>query len=540
MKTKKRNRKKRLITIWMMVMMIVSCFLTACSSENDDDKSQNSYNFEVTNATSEFYVNDFANLFSNEQKEEMMSKAENLDEEYGGIQVVVTTVDSLEKTITQYNNNMNLKNLEIEQVSYAMFSQYGIGTDDMGILILFSTGDREVRIETGKMMQTYITDSKSGQLLDDYGMDYFRNNQFADGLVALQGAVIDEIKGVVPSDWNVNNQTSQEKVSEEEMVSKEETNEGNSIMGVILGLFFAIVAIVGSVIAHIKNVMLCNSKIDAEKVKREKELAKQESKFNEKINFLQEKLQQTIREKERLEKEIAESKDFYARVQALYPEKNFEEEVHQMIEDEFKASALKIDKQIEMCIDMFADKDSIAVFKEAINAYEQSDSDVKKYVTSDIQKLYRLYEDSKKLKIAFEKAEQEKRDRLTAHKAESEAQAIIDRISSADEDDRDELERALRFYTGLSMAQQAYFNVNLVKKIKNLRDDADEDHRRKENKRREEARHREEQRRREEERRREESRRRDSFNSMSSSHHSSISHSGHGGRSSGGGASRKF
>ena len=72
----------------------------------------------------------------------------------------------------------------------------------MGILILLSVEDRNVRIETGKTMQAYITDSKSGQLLDKYGMDYFVEDKFAEGLVSVQDALISEIRDVVPANWN--------------------------------------------------------------------------------------------------------------------------------------------------------------------------------------------------------------------------------------------------------------------------------------------------------------------------------------------------
>lgn len=71
----------------------------------------NLYDFSVKEQTNEFYVNDFAGIFTEEQKQEMLNKAKELNDNYNGIQVVVTTVDSLEGH-------------EIENYAYAMYNQY--------------------------------------------------------------------------------------------------------------------------------------------------------------------------------------------------------------------------------------------------------------------------------------------------------------------------------------------------------------------------------------------------------------------------------
>ena len=79
----------------------------------------------IPEATSDFYVNDFANVFSSSEKAQLMEKAVTLSDEHNGIQVVVTTVKSLDGN-------------SIEDYSYEMYNQYGIGKDDMGLLILLA------------------------------------------------------------------------------------------------------------------------------------------------------------------------------------------------------------------------------------------------------------------------------------------------------------------------------------------------------------------------------------------------------------------
>ena len=308
------------------------------------------------------------------------------------------------------------------------------------------------------------------------------------------------------------------------------------------------------------------------------------------VSDFKEKLRET---KGRLE----EYEDKYARIKKLYPDIDFDKEVHEMIENEFKASALELDDKIAQYVNLPADKDNVDVFNEAIRVYNTAVSDVQKYVTTDIQKLQSLYEESVSLKREYERAEKEKRDRAAAKKAfdsissiccnircgnhdnyetlnrayriyadltsdekryfpnmeqihtleslrrsaeadlndfnkarnaENEVHRIVNSIYTADEDDRDKLERAMRHYRNLSNSQQKYFSNELLRKLKHCIDEAESDHRRKEAARR--------RRKEEERRRREEERRRSMMNSRSS--YSSFG--GHGGRPSGGGAGRTF
>lgn len=616
-----------------------------------------SYDFEVINATSDFYVNDFAGLFTDQQKADMMEMALALDKEYGGIQVVVTTVESLADCTADGIAR------DIEQTSYAMYNQYGIGEDSMGILILFSTGDREVWMQTGYKMQTYITDSKSGQLLDNYGMDYFVNDEFAQGLVSLQKGTISEIKSVVPQDWNAPAVSSEpEKKTENVTVAgnanatktnNDSNKKSGGIGGWLYAIFAAFAAMIAGLFASIKGLFSSKSKAAVQKEESEKRFEEQRKSYEQKIVSLQNNVTEAVNENsatwrrkleqekrsndskvskmesdiQRLEKEVtslrrelqqtnnalAESQEKYRRIKALHPNMDFDKEVQEMIENEFKASAREVDEKIAHYANLTADKDSIEVFSEAIRVYGTMSSDVQKYMTTDLKKLRNLYEESVSLKREYERAEKEKRDRAAAQKAfesinsiycgishgnhenydtlnrayriysglssdekgyfpdmnmihnleslrrnaetdlndfnkakdaEKEVRRIVDRIYNAGENDRDQLERALRYYRGLSSAQQNYFSQELVRKVKRMLDEAEEDHRRKDAERRRRKEEEERRRRREEEERRrrreEEERRRrmSSSSSFSSSSHSSFG--GHGGHASGGGAGRSF
>ena len=249
--------------------------------------------------------------------------------------------------------------------------------------------------------------------------------------------------------------------------------------------------------------------------------------------------------------------DKYNRAQRLHPEYKFNDEIDEMIQSEYKAAAKEIDTRLVEFLATPAAKERIEFFSRALLFIDSAEPEVRRYITSDRNVLKGLYDESVRLKREFERLEQEKRDKAAACEAESNVRSIIDRMYSADENDRSKLSRAKGYFTNLTNSQKAYFSAELLNKLESLIRDANEDYREKERRREEERRRREaeERRRREEEERRrreaEERRRRDeqrrqmtsSHHSSSTSHHSSrpsSHHGGHGGRPGGGGASRKF
>ena len=128
------------------------------------------------------------------------------------------------------------------------------------------------------------------------------------------------------------------------------------------------------------------------------------------------------------------------------------------------------------------------------------------------------------LKNTFDEAEEDKNNYDAAKEAEGKVESIISRCYSPDEDDRDDLNRAMRIYRNLSSAEQKYFSedllITLKKKIRQAEDDYQE-----------------------QERRRRAARQRSTSTSSihrSGGFSSSGSHGGFGGRPSGGGAGRKF
>lgn len=643
---------KKTSTLWRTILaitiLVMTVSLTAFGS--------NRYNVEVEKQTDEFYVNDFANLFTEADKQVMMENAVELAEEYDGIQVVVSTVNSL-------NGN------QIEQYAYSMYEEYGIGKDSMGILILLSVEDRQVRIETGKTMQAYITDSKSGQLLDNYGMQYFRDDRFAEGLKSVQEAVIAEIRNVVPIDWNNTNETSTvtEVPDAVAPTTGNEVNNGqqNKILNRLFAYLFLlvfvtpIVIIIIQIVTYRKKYDVFKTQVNELKEDNDK-LSEENSKLKEcnnngekKIQELQrsclslKKLTDTLKqdnarlesENTELKAELASTNEFYGRVRRLHPELDFEKEVKGMVEAEARAEAREIDRKLNSVLKLTADKNNVEAFADAIKAYNNAETKVLKYgistfrkgtfnlnnaetkaqkydistfrkgtfnlndaeikvqnyIKADIAKVRALYQESVKLREAYEKEQQELRDKAEAQKAYNEmikvyhnnqkgtyeeydalykAYLLYEKLTcaqkeffpdakmlmeyeivlkkaqedkrnydaarnaeeaakhaigyihgSADEDDRDKISKAFRYYNNLSMAQRAYFNAELLNQMRKFKNEADADHEHRERRR--------------EERRREQMSH-SSYHSSSSSFSGGSHFGGFGGHSSGGGASRGF
>ena len=137
----------------------------------------------VVSPTSDFYVNDYANILNAETKQYIMEANIDLNKKTKA-QVCVVTVESLEgKTVEEYATET--------------FRNFGIGDKQQnnGVLILVSTGDRKIRIEVGYGLEGKLTDARTGTILDTYAVPYLKNNNWNEGIRNTFNAVIVELEG---------------------------------------------------------------------------------------------------------------------------------------------------------------------------------------------------------------------------------------------------------------------------------------------------------------------------------------------------------
>ncbi len=135
----------------------------------------------VPTPTSQFYVNDFADVMS-EDTEQMVMKDSVALQAKTGAQIVVVTIDTLNGAAP-------------EEYSLNLLRTWGIGdkTKNNGVLILLVVKDRQSRIEVGYGLEGAIPDGKAGRIQDDYMLSYYKNGDFNAGLKNGYLAVLAEV-----------------------------------------------------------------------------------------------------------------------------------------------------------------------------------------------------------------------------------------------------------------------------------------------------------------------------------------------------------
>ena len=86
----------------------------------------------------------------------------------------------------------SLDGVSIEEAAVKLFELWKIGkkSRDNGLLLLWSTGDRRVRVEVGYGLEGVLNDGKVGAILDTYVMPKFRSGEFDEGLLAGVDALL--------------------------------------------------------------------------------------------------------------------------------------------------------------------------------------------------------------------------------------------------------------------------------------------------------------------------------------------------------------
>lgn len=171
---------RRIISFVVAILLCTTCFAE----------------IKLPKPTSEFFVNDFADVISASDESAIFSRAKALYEKSGNsTQVVVVTINSLD-------------GYSIEEYANELFNEWGIGSKDKddGVLILLSVEDRESRIEVGYGLEDILTDGKTGRIQDEYMIPYYKNDNFSGGLVSG----VNTICGVIDGDIEISEVSSDE------------------------------------------------------------------------------------------------------------------------------------------------------------------------------------------------------------------------------------------------------------------------------------------------------------------------------------------
>ena len=153
------------------IIFIIIIFLMICSTKV----------CAVVSQTRDFFVNDYAEVLSEETKRYIMQTNQELEQKTGA-QIVVVTVTSLDGQ-------------DLESYATELFRKFGIGDSkkNNGVLLLCSTGDRKFRIEVGYGLEGVLTDGKTGRIQDEYIIPYLKYDNYDEGIKNGFSAVLSEV-----------------------------------------------------------------------------------------------------------------------------------------------------------------------------------------------------------------------------------------------------------------------------------------------------------------------------------------------------------
>lgn len=171
----KKIKKRKLLSIALLMSMLLSCLFS-------DVMASTKYQ-----PTDRFFINDFANILSDETENQVYQNAIQIQEKTTA-QLVVVTVPSLEgDDITNYAN--------------IIFNRFKIGDKekDNGVLLLISSKDRQVRIEVGYGLEGAINDAKAGRILDDVAVPSLKENDYNTAVIN----VVTQLQGIIYQEYGV-------------------------------------------------------------------------------------------------------------------------------------------------------------------------------------------------------------------------------------------------------------------------------------------------------------------------------------------------
>ena len=142
---------------------------------------------EIPKPTSEFFINDFADVIDSETEQYIFEKGKEYNNG-GGPQVVVLTMPSI--------NGDSVEDFSIETAR-----EWGIGDkdEDNGVLILLVMDSRDIRVEVGYGLEGVLNDGKCGRFIRN-ASPLLSDGDYSGGIKQLYDDVIGELENPTPAD----------------------------------------------------------------------------------------------------------------------------------------------------------------------------------------------------------------------------------------------------------------------------------------------------------------------------------------------------
>ncbi|QCX33532.1 hypothetical protein FDN13_07315 [Caloramator sp. E03] len=144
------------------------------------------------NPTSKKYINDYAEVISENVEDKIVEIGDELYRKTGA-EVAAVIME-------------NTDDVPIEDYATGLFRKWGIGSKDKnnGVLILVAFKNpsslKKSRIEVGYGLEGVLPDGKTGRIQDDYMIPYFKNGDYETGILKGYAAICSE----VAKEYNIN------------------------------------------------------------------------------------------------------------------------------------------------------------------------------------------------------------------------------------------------------------------------------------------------------------------------------------------------
>ncbi|MBS4209892.1 TPM domain-containing protein [Bacillus sp. FJAT-50079] len=199
---------RRIAILFMMIFLFVSPLQMRAEASK------------VPIPVGEIYVQDFAEVLTKEQKNELLELGAYI-EEHTHAQIALLTVQSL-------------NGLPVEEYALQAFRQYELEKEEehTGILLLLSLQDRKVHIEVGYGLVDIFSDKKVGSLLEHYALPYLEQDEIGLALTNTYKQLFNE----VADEYRLKKQV-------EAKAFEYGNDHGPSILSIIIFTFIAVVLI---------------------------------------------------------------------------------------------------------------------------------------------------------------------------------------------------------------------------------------------------------------------------------------------------------
>ncbi|HEY2491624.1 MAG TPA: TPM domain-containing protein [Paenibacillus sp.] len=170
----------------------------------------------------DIYVQDFENLLSQEQENELRRLGRALEDSTKA-QIAVLTVPTL-------------GDLTIEEYANKAFRQYKLGDQKLnnGVLLLLSLEQREVRIEVGYGLEGALPDGKVGRFIDNITIPYIQEDKPDQAIMETYKSLYNEVS----IEYNVQDSLSPQSIQLPEV--QETSNDKGSFIWIIIIVIFLV------------------------------------------------------------------------------------------------------------------------------------------------------------------------------------------------------------------------------------------------------------------------------------------------------------